>query len=335
MNITFRYLELLNAVVVSGSISKATRLTGLSQPTISQQLAKFEEELGTQLIFRMRGQNVELTPAGEHWFRASRDLLNRRQEYETEHSHSFKDEQILLRFGATPSLRGRFTEAAASIAIEIGRFTRFEHVFALNSEDIVEMIDAHQINCGVVSAANVEDHMATLSIRHLFRDRIVWAVPNSVSLEQVAESLAHRDRSRDVAGALNRHVEVTAAVPWGNRTQAWYRDNLPNSAPFFRASTHQVAVDIVAAGLATCHCPMSLLPNLTSHTLDRLRLYDLEMVGRDAVLIMPRHLTSLRPFLLFQTRLCEYVEQSINSSASKQSFEKLPLPCGPISGIAI
>jgi len=65
MNITFRYLELLNAVVVSGSISKATRLTKLSQPTISQQLAKFEEELGTQLIYRKRGQNVELTPAGE------------------------------------------------------------------------------------------------------------------------------------------------------------------------------------------------------------------------------------------------------------------------------
>lgn len=66
MNITFRYLELLNAVVVAGSISKATRLTGLSQPTISQQLAKFEEELGTQLIYRRRGQNVELTPAGDH-----------------------------------------------------------------------------------------------------------------------------------------------------------------------------------------------------------------------------------------------------------------------------
>jgi DNA-binding transcriptional LysR family regulator len=326
MNITFRYLELLNAVVISGSISKATRLTGLSQPTISQQLAKFEEELGTQLIYRKRGQNVELTPAGEHWFRASRDLLNRRQEYETGHSQSFKQDQLLLRFGATPSLRGRFTEAAATIAVEIGRFTRFEHIFALNSEDIVEMIDAHQINCGVVSAANVEDHKATLSIRHLFHDRIVWAVPKSISADQVADALIHQKTSSNEAHALNRHVEVTAAVPWGNRTQAWYRDNLPRSAPFFRASTHQVAVDIVAAGLATCHCPTSLLPNLTSQTLDRLRLYDLDLIGRDAVLIMPRHLTSLRPFLDFQTRLCDYVERSINSTATTQRFERLPVP---------
>jgi DNA-binding transcriptional LysR family regulator len=325
MNITFRYLELFNAVVVSGSISKATRLTGLSQPTISQQLAKFEEELGTQLIYRKRGQNIELTPAGEHWLRAAHDLLNRREEYESGHSQSFKNDQLLLRFGATPSLRGRFTEAAASIAIEIGRFTRFEHIFAINSEEIVAMVDAHQINCGVVSAANVEDHQATLSIRHLFHDRIVWAVPKSVSHEQVVCALTNRNKPSNGEGALNRHVEITAAVPWGNRTQAWYRDNLNGSAPFFRASTHQVAVDIAAAGLATCHCPMSLLPNLSNHTLDRLRLYDLDLIGRDAVLIMPRHLTSLRPFREFQTRLCEYVEQSIYKTSSKQRFEKLPV----------
>lgn len=333
MNVTFRYLELLNAVVVSGSISKATRLTGLSQPTISQQLAKFEEELGTQLIYRKRGQNVELTPAGEHWYRASRDLLNRREEYETEHTQSYRDDQILLRFGATPSLRGRFTEAAAAIAVEIGRFTRFEHVFALNSEDIVEMVDAHQINCGVVSAANVEDHKATLSIRHLFHDRIVWAVPNTVSEDQVFDAIAQRKGSD--GDALGRHVEVTAAVPWGHRTQAWYRDNLPGSAPFFRASTHQVAIDIVAAGLATCHCPTSLLPNLPDQTLDRLRLYDLDLIGRDAVLIMPRHLTSLRPFLEFQTRLCQYVEQTVSTSPSTQRFERLPVPIEMISVIAI
>lgn len=325
----------MNAVVVAGSISKATRLTGLSQPTISQQLAKFEEELGTQLIYRRRGQNVELTPAGDHWFRASLDLLNRRKQYETDHTQSFRNDQILLRFGATPSLRGRFTEAAAAIAVDIGLFTRFEHVFALNSEDIVEMIDAHQLNCGVASAANVEDHKATLSIRHLFYDRIIWAVPKSVSPEQVFDALCNPAHTSNTNHALDRHVEVTAAVPWGNRTQAWYRNNLPSSAPFFRSSTHQVAIDIVAAGLATCHCPSSLLPNLTNQTMNRLRFYDLELIGRDAVLIMPRHLTSLRPFQEFQSRLCSYVDQSINCPASTLHFEKLPVPTELMPEIAM
>lgn len=335
MNITFRYLELLNAVVVAGSISKATRLTGLSQPTISQQLAKFEEELGTQLIYRRRGQKVELTPAGEHWFRASCDLLTRRGAYEADHTQNFKTDQIVLRFGATPSLRGRFTEAAAAIAVEIGRFTRVEHVFAISSEEIVEMVDAHRINCAIVSAANVEDHKATLSVRHLFHDRIVWAVPKSVSPDQVADALSGVTHPTGQNGALDRHVDLTSPVPWSHRTQAWYRSNLPGSVPFFRVSTHQVAIDIAAAGLATCHCPTSLLPNLTTQTLDRLRFYDLNAIGRDAVLIMPRHLTSLRPFLEFQNRLCSYVDENINTAATGFQYEDLPVPKEMLAEIAV
>lgn len=335
MHITFRYLELLNAVVVAGSFSKARRLTGLSQPTISQQLAKFEEEVGAQLIYRRRGQNIVLTPAGDHWFRASLDLLGRRKEYETTHAQNYKYDQVQLRFGATPSLRGRFTEAAAAIAVEIGQFTQFEHIFAINSEEIVEMINAHQINCGIVSAASVEAQKGALSIHHLFHDRIIWAVPKSVPPEQVADVLNDQTMRPCPNPILNRHVEISSVVPWGSRTQAWYRNNLPNSAPFFRASTYQVAVDIAAAGLATCHCPTSLLPNLTDQTLDRLRLYDLDLVGRDAVLVMPRHLTSLRPFVEFQSRLCKYVDTSINNPATKQRFVILPLPKDLASRIAI
>jgi hypothetical protein len=60
--------------------------------------------------------------------------------------------------------------------------------------------------------------------------------------------------------------------------------------------------------------------------LDRLRFYDLDIIGRDAVLIMPRHLTSLTPFLDFQNRLYTYVEESINASALTLDIEKLPLP---------
>jgi DNA-binding transcriptional LysR family regulator len=71
MMVTFRNLELLNAVVFGGLINKATRLTGLSQPTISEQLAQSEDELWCQLIYRKRGQKTELTLAGRHWFRAS------------------------------------------------------------------------------------------------------------------------------------------------------------------------------------------------------------------------------------------------------------------------
>lgn len=54
MDITFRQLEIFRWVVVAGSITKASHRIGLSQPSISQQLAKLEEMLNVQLINRNR-----------------------------------------------------------------------------------------------------------------------------------------------------------------------------------------------------------------------------------------------------------------------------------------
>ena len=54
MNITFHQLEIFEAVVISGSLTKASRALQLSQPSISQQLYKLEENLGVQLIIRNR-----------------------------------------------------------------------------------------------------------------------------------------------------------------------------------------------------------------------------------------------------------------------------------------
>ena len=64
MDFTFRQLEIFRAVVVSGSITKASHRIGLSQPSISQQLAKLEDSLGVQLVNRNRTGSVSLTPAG-------------------------------------------------------------------------------------------------------------------------------------------------------------------------------------------------------------------------------------------------------------------------------
>ena len=64
MDITLKQLQIFRAVVIAGSITKASRRVGLSQPSISQQLAKLEERLGTQLINRNRTGTVNLTPSG-------------------------------------------------------------------------------------------------------------------------------------------------------------------------------------------------------------------------------------------------------------------------------
>jgi DNA-binding transcriptional LysR family regulator len=307
MNLTFKLLEVLNAVVLSGSISRATRITGLSQPTISQQLAKFEEEIGAQLLYRRRSGSVDLTPVGEFWSRHAQDLLRRRDEAISQYRASFGDDQMVLRFGTTPSLRGRFLEEAARIAVSTGRFSRFDFVWAQNSDEVMRMMEAHQINCGIISASSAEAHQHSYLIMPLYRDRVVWAVPADIPEETVATLLRQGACAARKYPALMRWVEVDNGVPWHKKTSEWYRINIPEAKPFFGAMTHQSSVDFVAAGLATCHCPGSLLPNLPDSTRSRIRFYDLTDFARDAVLVMPRHLQSLRPYHDFAEELATYV----------------------------
>lgn len=55
----------------------------------------------------------------------------------------FRGDQLVMRFGTTPSLRGGFVEAAARMTLEQGKFYRFEFVWALDVVEIVQKLAMH------------------------------------------------------------------------------------------------------------------------------------------------------------------------------------------------
>ncbi len=63
-------------LVDSGSFSKAAELNLVSQSAVSQQLAKLERQLGTQLVSRGGGM-VAATEAGKAFYDGARDILRR------------------------------------------------------------------------------------------------------------------------------------------------------------------------------------------------------------------------------------------------------------------
>jgi len=325
MKITLKQLEVFRAVVLSGAISNARRSLGLAQPTISQQLAKMEEVLGTQLIRRGRAQGIQLTQAGEFWFRTADDLLGRIDEAESQHRALFADKQLELHFGTTPSLRGHFLEEAAQITLKIGQFSRFEFVWALTSNEVVEMINSHRINCGVVSESSVEKYKASLYIQKLFSDEIVWAIPRDIPDEVVTATLVDRVSAAEPFQALNRYVDVGPGIPWHDPSENWFRSELPNAVPFFSCMTHQAAVDFVAGGTATCHCPVTLIPNLADQVRSRIKFYRLREHAREAVFVMPKHLLSLRPFADFADQLSNYFSEHYPARSALSDIPLLPL----------
>ncbi len=74
MNISLRNLKLVHVIVKEGSITKAADKLFLSQPAISHQLKKMEEEIGLK-VFNRVNKKLILTEAGQVIFNTSEKIL--------------------------------------------------------------------------------------------------------------------------------------------------------------------------------------------------------------------------------------------------------------------
>lgn len=80
--IKLRDLEYLSAIDEHKHFGKAAQACFVSQPTLSGQLMKLEDQLGLQLVERHR-RNVMLTPAGEQLVQEARKVLQAAGEFES------------------------------------------------------------------------------------------------------------------------------------------------------------------------------------------------------------------------------------------------------------
>ena len=90
-----RTLGYFVAVADAGSVSAATSVTHITQPSLSRQLHQLERELGLELFTRRDGRLV-LTPAGRQFLPAARDLLSRADSTRSAAAH--------IRAGGLPTL---------------------------------------------------------------------------------------------------------------------------------------------------------------------------------------------------------------------------------------
>ncbi len=74
MGISLRNLKLVNVIVKEGSVTKASEKLFLSQPALSHQLKKLEEEIGLK-VFNRLNKKLILTETGQVIFKTSEKLL--------------------------------------------------------------------------------------------------------------------------------------------------------------------------------------------------------------------------------------------------------------------
>jgi DNA-binding transcriptional LysR family regulator len=308
VEIKFRQLEVFYAIAIAGTMTRASQRVGLSQPSISQQLAKLEEQLGAQLIERNRTGTVALTPAGEFWFRQADDMIRQMQESLREHEQRFRNGAVVLRLGITPALRGTFVMAAAKIAVRENDFAKFEVIYDLNSNALFEQLRMHKINVAILAAEVLGPEAGTFTIRDLYNDHIALAVPSCVSEDELAYALSPGAKASQVRPELLRYVEIDSAVPTRGPSDEWYRMHLPAATASFGAPSFNVAASFVAEGLATAHLPISTASYLPHATLSRLRLYTIPGMSRRIVLAMRKHLLTHGAYARIYRGIVEYCQ---------------------------
>lgn len=165
------------AVAELGSFTKAAQRCGVSQPSLSQQIQKLEQELGEQLLDRF-GRSIRITEAGQAFYERSGAILDAVDEAKA-CVHNGEDWQKgAVSIGAIhtiapyflPEFVQRFANQfpSAQVAVE-ERLT----------EALIERCLAGDLDVGIVALPISEKR---LRVESLFKEELLAALPGSSSL---------------------------------------------------------------------------------------------------------------------------------------------------------
>ncbi len=131
------------------SFSKTAEKHFLSQSAISQQLAQLELEHKCQLLNRKK-RPLELTPAGEVFYRAAKDIVERHEQLKSELNALKSSQGKRVNIGAIYSI-GMHTLPGYLKKFMVSRPNVNVHVEYFSSERIYEVVLAGDVDIGLVA----------------------------------------------------------------------------------------------------------------------------------------------------------------------------------------
>jgi DNA-binding transcriptional LysR family regulator len=180
-------LALLTTVAELGSVGAAAEKLGVSQPSASTSITRWERRLGLKLLERSTRGSV-LTPDGALYVDWSREVLSAAQ-------------RMQLATAALQSARSAHLRVAASMTVAeylvpkwLGMFRRAHptvtvRLAVLNSDQVMEQIRAGQHEMGFIETTSQVRGLRTLT---LCRDELVVVVPSAHPWARRSTPLAAR-----------------------------------------------------------------------------------------------------------------------------------------------
>jgi len=169
-----RQLECFCAVARTRSFTKAAENLGVSQPSLSEQIAKLEHGLGAPLFERL-SRRIELTPLGEAILGRAQALLEDAAALPDHFERARTGVRGPLRLSAIPTILPYFL--APLLKGFTGRYPEVDlHVREGTTAELVEQVLDGMMDIAVVS---LPVKGAGLVMKELFREPLYLAVPEN------------------------------------------------------------------------------------------------------------------------------------------------------------
>lgn len=244
LHLSLRALGYLVALAETRHFGKAAELCFVSQPTLSAQLKKMEDQLGVQLV--ERGQQARLTDVGARVVERARRIIDEAREIE-ELARNLQDPLAgELRVGLIPTV-GPYLLPHVAGALH-ARFPRLKLLLLEHqTHRLVELLKSGEIDVAILALPIPEERLTT---RPLYEETFQVALPRDHRLARRA-----RLSLEDLDG------ETLLLLDDGHclRDQALAACSLARirEAPDFRATSLETLRQMVAAGIG-----ITLLPSL-------------------------------------------------------------------------
>ena len=299
MAMTIHQLRIFWAVAQAKSYTKASKMLGLAQPSLSQQISKLEEELDTKL-FNRSSSKIQLTDSGSFLYSKAEVILAGVEETKEGLKQFSGNTRGTIKVGMLSSVARNVLPITMKIFsktlpnIEI-------NVIEVAPAEAIDLLYARQLNVAVVAADSIAASNVSFSTTDIFTDPYVLAVPKKVDLDIC---ISFKDLKEEEKQIMSSTIIFEFGSLYKKRIEDWMKNTLPDLKTIAYTRSYEVALSMVEAELGVV-----VLPALTSVVgLNRfydVKLYKTNLLNRRLVALTPNQFSNTEPSKSFVSSLKE------------------------------
>lgn len=297
--LTLRQVEVIRAVMLTGSINGAAEFLNVSGPGISRLVKHAEESLGVRLFERKRGVFLP-APEARAVFEQINEVYGKIEGLETAIARLNSGDSGALAFGSAPSV-AQFIVARAAVSVR----RRFPDLYIdLNVLKIEETVDYLMLEHGEFVAMSYAFVHPSLEFTEIGRGELVAVVPDGHALAL--------QRSVSVADLASEPlIGVSPDDPYGNILATPFRQAGIDYRLAIRARFAQTVVSLVRHGLGVAVIDEFSVAGIYMPGLTRVRLEETAEIRIHAVQKRGRTLSAYADFA--RTRLRDELRKAVRN----------------------